>query len=165
MDVITTDYKGYLITTDKSLLDPVRVHAWLSTESYWCAGVPYEVVKTTFDHSYCIGAVKDGKQVGYARLVTDYAVFAYLADVYVEEAHRGKGISKKMMEILTGLEWVQNLRRVMLATKDAHTLYEQFGFEIVGVRPRYYKDNDEDALLMTLEPMDPLRLDQLVSRQ
>src|SRR5690606_15612261 len=82
----------------------------------------------TFDHSYCIGVLKDGKQVGYARLVTDFAVFAYLADVYVEEAHRGKGISKKMMEILTGLEWVKGLRRVMLATQDAHTLYEQYGF-------------------------------------
>jgi GNAT superfamily N-acetyltransferase len=128
MEAITIEHNGFVITTDKSLLKPEEVHQWLSTTSYWCKGVPYEVVKTSFDHSYCIGALKDGKQVGYARLVTDYAVFAYLADVYVVEEHRGMGISKKMMELLMNQEWVKGMRRVMLATKDAHALYTQFGF-------------------------------------
>jgi len=128
MKAITENYLDYIITTDKSLLQPKAIHQWLSTEAYWCKHIPYEVVKTAFDNSYTIGALKDGKQIAYARLITDYAVFGYLADVYVEEAHRGKGISKKMMELLMNLDWVKGLRKVSLATKDAHELYAQFGF-------------------------------------
>jgi GNAT superfamily N-acetyltransferase len=123
-----TDFNGYTITTDKSLMNMQDIYYWLSEEAYWCKGIPFELFNRTFDNSFCIGALIDGKQVAYARLITDYATFAYLADVYVEEEHRGKGISKKMMEILFDLDWVKGLRRIMLATKDAHGLYEQYGF-------------------------------------
>ena len=124
----TIEHKGYTITTDKDLLYPSHVHDWLSNRSYWSKQVPYETVKSAFDNSYCIGAVKDGRQVGYARLITDYTTFAYLADVYVEEEHRGLGLSKKMMEVIMAQDWVKGLRRIMLATLDAHDLYTQFGF-------------------------------------
>jgi GNAT superfamily N-acetyltransferase len=136
MQPITITYNGYTITTDKALMRVEDVHLWLSTEAYWCKRIPFDVVKTAFDNSYCIGILKDGRQVGYARFVTDYSVFAYLADVYVAEAHRGQGLSKKMMEILMGLDWVQKLRRISLATVDAHGLYEQFGFKQPAIPER-----------------------------
>lgn len=122
------EYNGYLITTDKSLLKPEQIHNWLANESYWAQQIAFETVKTAFDHSFTIGILKGDEQVGYARLITDYAVFAYLADVFVKESHRGQGLSKKMLEFILGLDWVKNLRRIMLATMDAHGLYEQFGF-------------------------------------
>lgn len=130
MEPITIDYKGYTITTDKSLMKLNDIHQWLSTEAYWCKNIPINVVKKAFENSYCIGVLKDGKQVGYARFVTDYAVFAYLADVFVAEPHRGVGLSKKMMDILMNLDWVKTLRGITLATHNAHGLYEQYGFEV-----------------------------------
>ncbi len=125
---VSINYNGYLITTDKSLMFPADVHEWLSKVSYWAKNIPYDTFLRSFDNSFCIGAVKDERQVAYARLVTDYATFGYLADVYVLEQHRGRGISKVMMEELFGLDWVKQLRRLMLATLDAHGLYEQVGF-------------------------------------
>ncbi len=101
---INIDYKGYTITTDKSRMKVDDIYKWLVEEAYWCKGIPYETFKTSFDNSYCIGALIDGRQVGYARLITDYATFGYLADVYVEEGHRGKDISKKMMQLLFDLD-------------------------------------------------------------
>jgi GNAT superfamily N-acetyltransferase len=141
MKPININYKGYLITTDKNLLQPNAIHRWLSEESYWSKHIPYSVVKTSFDNSYCIGVLKDDLQIGYARFVTDYATFAYLADVYVEEPHRGQGLSKKMMELLMDLDWVKGLRRIMLATLDAHSLYEQFGFAAPAIPERCMEIN------------------------
>jgi len=150
METITIDHKGYTITTDKKLMVPEHIHDWLSTRSYWSKNIPFEVVKTAFDHSYCIGIIKDGRQVGYARFVTDYSVFAYLADVYVEESHRGQGLSKKMMDVLMNLDWVRGLRRITLATLDAHKLYEQYGYAAPAypdrlmeiMRPDIYGDSN-----------------------
>jgi GNAT superfamily N-acetyltransferase len=129
MQTSALEHKGYLITTDKSLMKPEQIHDWLSKESYWSQHIPYTVVKNAFDHSFCAGILRDDEQIGYARLITDYATFAYLADVYVKEAHRGHGLSKKMVELLMEQDWVKGLRRIMLATMDAHGLYEQFGFQ------------------------------------
>ena len=128
MDLVTLDYNGYTITTDKSLMKVSDIHRWLSEEAYWCKGIPLNVFKTSFDNSYCIGAIFGDKQVGFAKLMTDYATFGYLADVFVLPEHRGKGISKKMMELLLGFDWVKSLRVIRLATTDAHGLYRQFGF-------------------------------------
>jgi GNAT superfamily N-acetyltransferase len=122
-----TNYNNYLITTDKSVMNSTEIHQWLSEESYWAKGIPFELFQTAFDHSFCVGAMHNGRQVGFGRLITDYATFAYLADVYVEEQHRGKGISKAMMKTLFDLEWVKQLRRIKLMTLDAHELYKQFG--------------------------------------
>ena len=128
MQPITIDFKGYTITTDKDLMKVHDVHKWLSEESYWCKHIPFETFKTAFDNSYCIGALTDNKQIAFGRLITDYAALAYLADVYVEETHRGKGISKQMMKILFDLDWVKGMRGIKLGTRDAQELYRQFGF-------------------------------------
>jgi len=128
MQAINISYNGYTITTDKALLQPVAIHKWLSEESYWAKNIPYHIFKGSFDNSFTIGILKDEQQVAYARLVTDYTTFAYLADVYVIDEHRGKGLSKAMMKELIALDWVKGLRRIMLATLDAQKLYAQFGF-------------------------------------
>jgi len=128
MEPITIQYLDYTVTTDKTFLQPEEIHRWLSTESYWSKNIPFELVKLAFDNSYCVGVLHEARQIGYARLITDYTTFAYLADVYVEAEHRGKGLSKRMMELILGQDWVKRLRRLMLATLDAHDLYKQFGF-------------------------------------
>jgi len=141
MQPITIEHEGYIITTDKSLLRPQQIHAWLSTEAYWSKDIPYSLVKQAFDHSFCIGILKGEKQIGYARLVTDYASFGYLADVYVIEEHRGKGLSKKMLSVIMELEWVKGLHRIMLATLDAHELYKQMGFVGTAFPERFMEIN------------------------
>src|SRR5688572_17319518 len=107
--VINTEYKGYLFTTDKSLMQVERVHKWLSEESYWVKNIPFDVVKGAFEQSYCLAVIKDGVQIGYARIITDYHTIAWLGDVYIEEEHRGQGLSKKMMELLFEQDWTKKL--------------------------------------------------------
>lgn len=141
MKTINSPHRQYLITSDKSLLQPETIHQWLSEHSYWSKNIPYETVKQAFDHSFCIGALLGNQQVAYARMITDYTTFAYLADVYVEEGHRGQGLGKKMMELLLALPWVMQLRRIMLATLDAHDLYRQFGFEQPAFPERFMEKN------------------------
>lgn len=139
MKPITVTYKEYTITTDKNLMKVHDVHKWLSERSYWVKDITFEKVKMAFDNSYSIGTLYGNNQIGYGRLITDYSSFAYLADVYVQEDHRGKGICKVMMKILLEQDWVQQLRGVMLATKDAHDLYRQFGFAELPNPERYMK--------------------------
>jgi len=141
MQSITIEHDDYIITTDKSLLKPRQIHAWLSTEAYWSKNIPFPLVKQAFDHSFCIGILKGEQQIAYARLVTDYASFGYLADVYVVEEHRGKGLSKKMLSVVMELEWVKGLRRIMLATLDAHELYRQMGFVGTAFPERFMEIN------------------------
>ncbi len=129
MQPINEEYKGYTITTDKNRMKTDDVYRWLSERSYWCKDIPRATFDTSFENSFCIGILKDGRQVGFARFVTDYAVFAYLADVFVAEEHRGIGLSKKMMEILMSMDWVKGLRGLKLQTKDGHGLYSQYGFK------------------------------------
>lgn len=118
----------YTITTDKRQLDLNAIHAFLS-QTYWSPGVPKAVVERAIENSLAFGVFKGNEQVGFARVVTDKATFAYLADVYVLEAHRGKGLSKRLLEEIHAHEELQGLRRFLLATKDAHGLYAQFGFK------------------------------------
>jgi GNAT superfamily N-acetyltransferase len=117
----------YEISTDPKRLDVAVVHAYL-TQSYWSPGIPRAVVQRAIDHSLCFGLYHGAQQVGFARVVTDQATFAYLADVFVLEAHRGKGLSKWLMQVVMAHADLQGLRRFMLATKDAHALYQQFEF-------------------------------------
>ncbi len=120
---------GYLFTTDRNKMDIHSIHDFLCHQSYWAKGIALEVVRTSMENSWCF-AVLDGKeQVGFARLITDYATFGYLADVFVAELHRGKGLSKQLMKFIMATDTVKGLRRLMLATRDAHGLYEKFGFE------------------------------------
>jgi GNAT superfamily N-acetyltransferase len=124
----------YDISTDPGRLQLDAIHAYL-TRSYWSPGIPKDVVARGIAHSMCFGLYQGESQVGFARVITDKASFAYLADVYVLEAHRGQGLSKRLVgEILAHPE-LQGLRRFLLATADAHGLYAQFGFNALG-RPQ-----------------------------
>jgi GNAT superfamily N-acetyltransferase len=124
--------EGYEISADKDRLDRETIHRFLAEESYWCPGIPREVVDTSIDNSLCFGAYQGGEQVGFARIVTDRATFALLADVFVLEAHRGKGLSKWLMHEVMHHADLQGLRRLLLLTSDAHALYAQFGFSPIG---------------------------------
>ena len=118
----------FLITTDKEKIDALYVHQFLSC-SYWAAGIPLETVQRSIEGSLCFSVVYLNHQVGFARVITDEATFAYLADVFIDENFRGKGLSKWLMEVIISYPTLQGLRRFMLATRDAHGLYKQFGFE------------------------------------
>ena len=117
----------YDISTDPARLDLTVIHGYL-TQSYWSPGIPRDVVERAMANSMCIGLYRGAEQVGFARVVTDRATFAYLADVFVLEPHRGKGLSKRLMAFIQSHPDLQGLRRFMLGTKDAHGLYKQFGF-------------------------------------
>ena len=119
--------EDYTVSDDPRRLDAVAVHAYL-TRSYWAAGIPLEVVERAIANSLCVGLYHNGQQVGFARVVTDRATFAYLCDVYVLEEHRGRGLSKWMMEAVLAHGELRGLRRFLLGTLDAHELYRRFGF-------------------------------------
>jgi GNAT superfamily N-acetyltransferase len=119
-----TDYE---ISFDTGRFDVGAIHAFLS-QSYWAAGIPVGVLRKAIANSLCVGDFAGSAQVGFARVVTDCATFAYLADVYVLEAHRGRGLSRKLVAALVGHPELQGLRRLMLVTRDAQGLYEKFGF-------------------------------------
>ena len=120
---------GFVFSDDRNLVDVKAVHHYLSTQSYWAKGIPFELVHRAVENSLCFGIYKDQQLVGFARWITDKATFAYLCDVYVEEAFRGLGLSKKLMSLMLFHPDLQGLRRYQLATLDAHGLYEQFGFK------------------------------------
>jgi GNAT superfamily N-acetyltransferase len=121
-------HQGYLISDDPARLDVDAVHAYLS-RSYWAAGIARECVERSMAGSLCIGIYgPSGGQVGLVRVITDQATFAWLCDVYVLEAHRGRGLSKAALRATLSHPWLQGLRTLSLATRDAHGLYAQFGF-------------------------------------
>lgn len=118
----------YTLSDDPSRLDPRAIHAYLR-RSYWAEQIPLDIVERALAGSLCIGAYDaSGAQVGLVRLISDYATYCYVCDVYVLEAHRGKGLSKAMMAMAVAHPRLQGLRRWTLATNDAHGLYAQFGF-------------------------------------
>ena len=120
--------QDYIFSSDKNIMDIDAIHAYLS-RSYWAKNVPHEIVRKAVENSLCFGVFYNKSQIGFARLITDSATFAYLADVYILEEHRGKGLSKKLMQTIIADPQLQGLRRMVLATYDAHTLYEKFGFK------------------------------------
>jgi GNAT superfamily N-acetyltransferase len=126
----------YLISTDPARLDVTAIHAYL-TRSYWCPGIPRDVVERSVRHSLCFGLYHGAAQVGLARVITDQATYAYLCDVYILEEHRGHGLGKWLIETVLSHPSLQGLRRFMLATRDAHGLYQQFGFREVAEPQRH----------------------------
>ena len=132
----TNGVSRYEVSTDAARLDMKAIHAFLSG-TYWSLGIPLAIVERAIQNSVCVGAYMAGRQIGFARMVTDKATFAYLADVYILEEHRGNGLSKRMMESLLQLQELQGLRRMMLATRDAHALYEKFGFKALAAPARF----------------------------
>lgn len=129
--------QGYFISTDKNLLDFEIIFYYLGTESYWAKGIKAETLRTAIDNAMCFGVYHDKKQIGFAKVVTDKATFAYLADVFILEQHRGLGLSKWLVQTIKQHPDLQGLRRWMLATADAHGLYAQFGFEPVSTPERW----------------------------
>ena len=125
-----TDWRqdDYLISTDRNRLDIDLIHQTLSTQAYWALGRSREVVERAWQNSLPFGIYRDDQLLGFARVVTDYATFAWLADVFVMPEHRGVGLSKMLLEVITSHPDLQGLRRWILATKDADELYRKFGF-------------------------------------
>ena len=125
---IRQQQKGeFAVSTDRNRVDVASVHAFLTT-SYWAKGIPRETVERSIENSLCFGVYRGGEQVGFARIISDFATYAYLADVYVLEAYRGLGLSKWLMECIVSHPALHGLRRWTLATRDAHGLYAKFGF-------------------------------------
>lgn len=121
--------KGYQISPDKNLLDINLIFKFLTYESYWAKGISKEQLQKAIDNSLCFGVYHEYKQIGFARVITDYSTFAYLADVFIIPGFRKQGLSKWLVQTIIQYPEVQNLRRWLLATLDAHGLYKQFGFE------------------------------------
>jgi N-acetylglutamate synthase-like GNAT family acetyltransferase len=119
---------NYIISTDKSKLEISVIHDFLS-HSYWAEDIPMEIVKKAIENSLCFGVYNGRKQIGFARVISDYSTFAYLADVFIVEEERGKGLSKWLMECILKHQQLQGLRNFCLLTRDAHSLYAQYGFE------------------------------------
>lgn len=128
---------NYTISTDKTWLNVDLIHQFLSQESYWAKNIPRALVERSIDHSLCFGVYTGDEQVGFARIITDYTTFAYLADVFILPAHRGRGLSKRLVQVITEHADLQGLRRWVLITQDAHTLYEQFDFTALEYPERY----------------------------
>ena len=126
----------YLISTDRSLLDFTIIHGYL-TRSYWSTGISLEMVKNAADNSLCFGVYHENTQIGFARLMTDYTISAYLADVFILEEYRGQGLSKWLMECILSIPEIRKLRKMMLATKDAHGLYAKYGFRALSDPSKY----------------------------
>jgi N-acetylglutamate synthase-like GNAT family acetyltransferase len=127
----------YEISTDTGRLDVEVIHRFLAEDSYWSRGIPRSIVERAIANSLCFGVYHRDGQVGFARIVTDRSTFALLADVFVLEPHRGKGLSKWLMRCVVEHQDLQGLRRLLLLTSDAHGLYSQFGFEPLGNPSRF----------------------------
>jgi ribosomal protein S18 acetylase RimI-like enzyme len=121
--------EGFTITSDGEEMDLSAIHAFLSS-SYWAKGIPRETMQRALENSLCFGVFNaSGSQIGFARAISDFATYAYIADVYVLEEYRGMGLSKWLMQEVMTHPGLQGLRRITLATQDAHGLYEKYGFE------------------------------------
>ena len=135
----------YAITDCRDDLDIEMIFDFLSGISYWATGISKEVVVKSMEHSACFGVFEGKQQIGFGRVVTDWATFAYLADVFILESHRGKGLGKWLVECILAHPELQDLRRWMLATADAHQLYAQYGFASLSNPERFMEKSDPDV--------------------
>lgn len=122
----------YAVSTDRNKLDLTFIHEYLSTQAYWSLNIPLAIVKRSIENSLCFGVYHGDAQVGFARVITDYATIAYLGDVFIIPGHQGKGLSKMLMKTIMEHPDLQGLRRWILLTSDAHGLYRQFGWKPVA---------------------------------
>jgi GNAT superfamily N-acetyltransferase len=128
MTDVTVYQNEFCISTDKTKLDIDSIHQFLSTKAYWCLNIPRATVQTAIQHSLCFGVYQNRKQIGFARVISDFSTIAYLGDVYILEEYRGNGLSKWLLETVMQYPDLQGLRRWILLTGDAHSLYRQFGW-------------------------------------
>jgi GNAT superfamily N-acetyltransferase len=136
---------GFSVSTDPARLDLDLIHDFLSRHSYWAPGIPLEIVRRSLENSLCFGVYQGRSQVGFARVVTDKATFAYLGDVFVLEEFRERGLAKWLMQLIVDHPDLQGLRRVILGTRDAHGLYEKFGFRALASPERFMEIHRPDA--------------------
>lgn len=137
MTDITLYKEQFCISTDKAKLDINAIHEFLSAKAYWCLNIPKATLEIAIDNSLCFGVYENDQQVGFARVITDFATIAYLGDVYILEEQRGKGLSKWLMETIMNHPNLQGLRRWILLTGDAHGLYRQFGWKDIADPTRW----------------------------
>ena len=128
---------GFTISTDRERLDVSLIYEYLSNESYWGRGRSFEEVQRSIENSACFGVYQGEQQIGFARVVTDYATFAWLCDVFILEPWRGRGLSKWLISVIVEHPRLQGLRRWILATRDAHELYRRFGFREIPEPARF----------------------------
>jgi len=138
----------FTVSTDRELVDLDVVHGFL-TECYWAKGIPREVVARSIENSLCFGVYADRKQVGFARVISDSATYAYIGDVFVLESFRGRGLGKWLMECIMQHPRLQGLRRWSLVTRDAHQLYSEFGFEPLKKPQNYMELHQSDVYSQT----------------
>jgi len=144
-DAIVEHSRGaLLISTDRARLDLDVIHNFL-TNCYWAKGIPREVVAKSIEHSLSFGVYDGSAQIGFARVISDFATIAYLGDVFILESHRGRGLSKWLMECVMQHPELQGLRRWILLTRDAHGLYSQFGFKPLKSAERYMELHQPDV--------------------
>lgn len=138
-------YGEYVVSTDRSRLDQAMIQRFLANDSYWARGIPLDVMVRATEHSLCFGVYCDNQQVGFARVVTDYATFGHIMDVFVLPEHRGKGLGKLLMECIMAHPQLQGFRRWQLGTEDAHGLYARFGFTTPAHPERHMEKVDPDV--------------------
>lgn len=138
MTILEMQRDSYLLSTDKSRLDVQLIHSFLSKESYWAQGRSLEVVQKSIENSICFGVYDGRQQVGFARVVTDCATFAWLCDVFILPSHRGLSLGKWLIDNVVSHPELAGLRLMILATRDAHELYRQYGgFEVLDAPERW----------------------------
>lgn len=150
METLDARFPGFSISTDPARLDVAVIHGFLA-QSYWSPGIPEATVRRALANSLCFGVFFGADQVGFARVVTDRATFGYLADVFVLPEHRGRGLSKWLVAVVLEHPELQGLRRLLLATRDAHGLYLQLGFKPVAVPGNFMDRHDPDVYKRTSE--------------
>jgi len=139
MDIIEFTFDDFTITTDKSKMDIVKIHDFLSKYSGWSDNIPFDKVKMSIDNSLNFGLFHFDKQIGFARVISDFSTIAYLGDIYVLDNYRGQGLSKKLMDIVINHPNLQDLRRWILLTSTADWLYEKYGFNKLP-KPEIYME-------------------------
>ena len=145
---------NFTVSTDKARLQLDMIHEFL-TNAYWSKHIPMKIVRKAVKHSLCFGVYDGERQIGFARVISDYATFAYLADVFILDLYRGKGLSKWLIECVMAHPDLQELRTFILFTRDAHGLYRRYGFETITIPERVMAIHDANIYLKYAEEQSP----------
>jgi len=137
------------VKTGRENMDVETIHRYLGQDSYWAKGISYKLVENSLSNSFCMGAVIDEQQVGFARVITEYSTFACLADVFVLPDFQGKGVARKMLFRIFEQSWTKRLRKIMLGTRDAHSLYHQFQFKDLKNPSNMMEINNQDVYVQS----------------
>ncbi|SHF51549.1 GNAT family N-acetyltransferase [Flavisolibacter ginsengisoli] len=151
MEILIEQKGDFIISTDKSKLDLSFIHGYLSKEAYWSKNIPFDVVQTAANNSLNFGLYYKNRQIGYARVITDYATIAYLGDVFIISEFRGQGLSKWMLDKLMNHPGLQGLRRWILLTRDAHMLYKKYGWTEIASPEKWMEKHDPGVYAKTQE--------------